>query len=105
MRRYDRTGHGNLLPLYPHHLFVVKSLPYCQCGWWKVKKRLSGCYCLRGRITDRQIISKTALSQCGFFFTVERIQEEIIIIFLVGAFDAAEPPSNREIHIILTGPP
>lgn len=33
-----------------------------------------------------------------------RILEEIIIIFLVRAFAAFEPPCNREIHIILTGP-
>lgn len=36
---------------------------------------------------------------------VERILEEIIIIFLVRAFAAVELPFNREIHIILTGPP
>lgn len=35
---------------------------------------------------------------------MERILEEIIIIFLVRAFAAVELPSNREIHIILTGP-
>lgn len=45
------------------------------------------------------------LSQCGTIVAVERILEEIIIIFLVRAFAAAEPPSNTEIHITLTGPP
>lgn len=45
------------------------------------------------------------LSQCGAVVAVERILEEIIIIFLVRAFAAEEPPSNTEIHIILTGPP
>lgn len=44
------------------------------------------------------------LSQCGTVVAVERILEEIIIIFLVRAFAAVELPSNREIHIILTGP-
>lgn len=38
------------------------------------------------------------LSQCGTVVAVERILEEIIIIFLVRAFAAVE------IHIILTGP-
>lgn len=41
-------------------------------------------------------------SQCGTVVAVERILE-IIIIFLVGAVAAAGLPSNREIHIILTG--
>lgn len=73
----------------------------------KKKKPLCEHYCLRNRRVDRRIISKTAsppeLSQCTSVDAEWRILEEIIIIFLVRAFAAFEPPCNREIHIILTG--
>lgn len=64
VRRLERTGSRGLRPPQPHHPFVVK--PFTLLSVWVVeakKKRLSGCYCLRGRITDGRIISKTAFFQ------------------------------------------
>lgn len=107
VRRYDRTGQEHAASPYPHHPFVGEPLPPCQCGRWEVRPFW---VLLSERQDNRQAdYFKNrffpGLSQCGAVVAVERILEEIIIIFRVGAFAAEEPPSNTEIHIILTGPP